>query len=180
MTRFADAVPLYGPQYEKDPAGLYAEMRRLAGPVVPVELEGGIPAWFVCGYREVHQVSSDSQLFARDTRRWNAWDKVPPDWPGIGFVAHNASVMFTEAAEHRRRAGAISEALDAVDQFELLAQCEAVADRLIDQFAGSGETDLMASYASPIPLHMTAKMYGMPESETPDLVRDITLAVNAY
>lgn len=65
------AVRLYGPEFQRDPAGLYARIKREYGPVAPVLLDGDLPAWFVCGYREVHQVTSDSQLFARDTRRWN-------------------------------------------------------------------------------------------------------------
>jgi cytochrome P450 len=174
-----DAVPLYGQQYLKDPAALYEEIRRTHGPVAPVLLQGDIPAWLVCGYREVHQVASDSQLFARDTRRWNAWHRIPADWPGIGFVAYNRSVMFTEEDEHRRRGGAITDALNEVDQFALRTQCERHADRLIDKFAGAGEADLMEQYASPIPLLLSAELYGLAEGDTPDLVRDITLAVNA-
>jgi cytochrome P450 len=180
MTEPVDPVALYGPEYQTDPASLYAEIRRKYGPVAPVLLEGDVPAWFICGYSEVHQVASDSQLFARDTRRWNAWDRIPEDWPGIAFVAHNDSVMFTEEDEHRRRAGAISDALEEVDQFALRKQCEQFADRLIDDFAGAGRADLMSQFAMTIPLLAAADMYGLPESETPDLVRDITLAVNAY
>ncbi|MGQ0841235.1 cytochrome P450 [Actinokineospora sp.] len=174
----AEAVPLYGPRFQQDPAALYGEIRRLHGPVAPILLDGGIPAWFVSGYREVHQVTSDSQLFARDTRRWNAWDRVPADWPLLPFVGYNTSIMFTEGAEHQRRAGAIGDALAAVDQFELRSHCERIADRLIDAFAGSGKADLMADYALKIPLLVVAKMYGMPEADTPDLVRDIAISLD--
>ncbi|TKG64512.1 cytochrome P450 [Prauserella endophytica] len=166
-------VRLYGPRFQQDPAALYAEIRNTYGPVAPVLLDGDVPAWFVCGYREVHQVTSDSQLFARDTRRWNMWEQVPADWPLLPYVAHNPSVMFTEGAEHQRRAGAIGDALGAFDQFELAQYSERVADTLIDAFAGRGEADLMAQYALRIPLNVIAQMFGMPETETPELVRDI-------
>ena len=172
-------VRLYGPKFESDPATLYTELRRQHGPVAPVLLEGDVPAWFVCGYREVHQVTTDSQQFARDTRRWHAWDRVPPDWPLLAYVIHNPSVMFTEGAEHRRRAGAISDALDQVDQFELSAHCEKIADQLIDEFAGSGEADLMVQYAQRIPLRAAAFMCGMSEADTPNMVRDITVSVDS-
>ncbi|MEU6646570.1 cytochrome P450 [Saccharomonospora sp. NPDC046836] len=171
-------VRLYGPRFEQNPAALYAEIRRQYGPVAPVLLDGDIPAWFVCGYREMHQMTSDSQLFARDTRRWNRWEQVPGDWPLLPYVVHNASVMFTEGAEHRRRAGAIGDALAAFDQFELAEHSERVADDLIDAFAGRGEADLMADYALQIPLNVIAKMFGMPESETPELVRDISMSLD--
>ncbi|MPZ84566.1 MAG: cytochrome P450 [Actinophytocola sp.] len=170
---------MYGPQFEADPAALYAEIRRQHGPVAPVLLEGEVPAWFVCGYREVHQVTTDSQLFARDTRRWNAWTSVPDDWPLAAYVIYNPSVMFTEGPEHRRRAGAISDALDAVDQFELSSQCERIADELIDEFAGSGEADLMAQYAERIPLRAAVSMCGMAAADMPGMVRDLGLSIDS-
>lgn len=174
-----EAVPLYGPRFERDPGAVYAEIRRQHGPVAPVLLEGDLPAWFVCGYREVHQVTTDSQLFARDTRRWNQWDRVPADWPLGAYVVHNPSVMFTEGAEHRRRAGAISDALEAVDQFELSNRCERIADQLIDEFAGTGEANLMAQYSERIPLRAGVAMLGMAAADMPGMVRDLGLSIDS-
>jgi cytochrome P450 len=175
----ADAVRLYGPQFQNDPAGVYWQIRQQYGPVAPVLLEGDIPAWFVSGYREVDQVATNSQLFTRDNQRWNAWDRIPDDWPLFAYVVDNPSVMFTEGPQHRRRAGAISDALAAVDQFELAAQCEQIADQLIDEFAGSGEADLMGQYAEQIPLRATAAMFGMPGADAAGLVGDITVSVDS-
>jgi cytochrome P450 len=174
-----EAVPLYGERYRDDPAGLYARIREEHGPVAPVLLEGDIPAWFVCGYRELHQVTADAALFARDTRRWNAWETVPDDWPLLPHLVHNPSVMFTEGPEHSRRAGALSEALAAVDQFELASVCERIADQMIDRFAGTGEAELMGQYASRIPLRAAAMMCGVPESAARLLVDDVMGAMDS-
>lgn len=170
----SDAIRLYGPKFEKDPTTLYAQLRAKHGPVAPVLLDGDVPAWFVGGYRELHQVTSDSQLFARDTRRWNGWETVPDNWPLLPYVMHSSSVMYTEGPEHRRRAGAISDALASVDQFELATQCERIADQLIDKFAGSGEAELMGQYASRVSLRASAMICGMPEAEAGALV-DVVL-----
>lgn len=174
----AAPVPLYGQRFQQDPAAVYREMRRTHGPVAPILLDGDVPAWFVLGYREVYQVTSNSQLFARDCRRWNAWDIVPPDWPLLPYVGYQPSVMFTEGAEHQLRAGAISQALAAVDQFELRALCERVADELIDSFGGSGEADLMAQYVHPMPSLVMAKLFGLPDAEAPDLVADLITSLD--
>ena len=171
-------VRLYGQQFHTDPASLYLAIRQRFGPVAPVLLDGDLPAWLVTGYREMHQVTTDNVLFARDTRRWNQWANVPSDWPLLPYVMHNPSVMFTELGEHQRRAGAIGDALSAVDQFELRAHCEKIADRLIDAFAGTGEADLIAQFANQIPLLAVAKMYGMSEAETPQLVRDVAMSLD--
>lgn len=174
-----DAVPLYGERYRDDPAAVYAQIREKHGPVAPVLLEGDIPAWFVCGYRELHQVTADATLFARDTRRWNAWETVPDNWPLLPHLVHNPSVMFTEGPDHTRRAGALSEALESVDQFELANQCERIADQMIDRFAGAGEAELMSQYVSRIPLRATAMMCGVPESEARVLVDDVMGVMNS-
>jgi cytochrome P450 len=170
----AEASALYGRQFQQDPAQMYREMRRQHGPVAPVVLEGDVPAWLVLGYREVRHVLGNAQLFGRDPRRWNAWDLVPSDWGLMPLVAYAPGVLFTEGAEHQRHAAAIGDALAAIDQFELRSQCERIADELIDAFAGSGEADLMARYAHPIPLLATANIFGLPDSETPDLLRDMS------
>lgn len=172
-------VRLYGPQFRDDPSGVYRRIREQHGPVAPVLLDGDIPAWFVSGYREVDQVATDSQLFTRDNHRWNAQDRIPDDWPLFAYVVYNPSVMFTEGPEHRRRAGAISDALAAVDQFELAAECERIADELIDEFAGSGEADLMAQYAEQIPLRAAASMFGMPAADAAALAGDIGVSVDS-
>nr|WP_245380753.1 cytochrome P450 [Kibdelosporangium banguiense] len=154
-------------------------MRRQHGPVAPILLDGDMPAWLVLGYRELHEVTSNPQLYARDSRRWNAWDRVPADSPLLPIVGFQPSAMFTEGAEHRRRAGAISDVLAAVDQFELRRHCERLADKLIDTFAGSGEADLVNQYARPIPLLAVAWMFGLPESEASDLMRDMYITLDS-
>src|SRR3977135_2428613 len=61
----AGAIRLYGPLLAGDPAELYRSIRSRFGSVAPVLLDGDVPAWFVAGYREVHLVTSNPQLFAR-------------------------------------------------------------------------------------------------------------------
>lgn len=169
---------LYGPRFQRNPMGLYREMRRRHGPVAPVLLDGDVPAWLVLGYRELHFVTSNPDIFGRDSRRWNAWDRIPPDWPLLPVVGHRPSVLYTEGEEHHRRAGAISDVLAAVDQFELRTTCERIADQLIDGFAGRGEAELMDGYAHRMPLLTVAALLGFPEAETPSLMRDIFVTLD--
>jgi cytochrome P450 len=169
----AEPVRLYGEQLAGDPAKLYQSMRATYGRVAPILLDGDIPAWFVLGYREVHQVSSNPALFGRDCRRWNMWDRIPEDWPLMPFVGWTPSVMFEEGSGHQRRAGAIGDALDAVNRTELTSITEQVSDGLIDRFAVRGEADLFADYAQQIPMRVVARLFGIPDADTPALVQDI-------
>lgn len=172
----AGAATFYGPRFQNNPAQVYREMRREHGTVAPVLLEGGVPAWCVLGYREVHHVTNNPDLFGRDSRRWNGWNAVPHDWSLRPYVEPQPSVVFTEGEEHRKRGGALSEALADVDEFELRSQVEQICDGLIDGFAGRGEADLVAEYTHQIPLLALLKIYGLPDDEAPTLVRDVALS----
>ncbi|MBT2492598.1 cytochrome P450 [Streptomyces sp. ISL-96] len=175
------AIRLSGLQYQQTPAELYREMRREHGAVAPVLLDGDIPAWLVLGYSEVSYVTTHDELFARDSRRWNQWDNIPADWPLLPYVGYQPSVLFTEGLEHQRRAGVISEALEAVDQFELGYNCRKIADELIDRFAGSGQAELMSAYAHALPMRAAVQMCGMPAhgTDTDDLVEDLRMTLDA-
>ncbi|MEV0036511.1 cytochrome P450 [Streptomyces sp. NPDC050804] len=177
----AGAVPLSGLEYQQTPSQLYRTLRRDHGAIAPVTLDGGIPAWLVLGYSEVSYVTSHDELFARDSRRWNQWESIPADWPLMPFVGYQPSVMFAEGPEHQRRAGVITDALEAIDQFELAHICREIAEGLIDAFAGSGQAELMAAYAHALPMRAVVQLCGMPADgvDTDDLVRDLRISLDA-
>ncbi|WP_051753515.1 cytochrome P450 [Streptosporangium amethystogenes] len=168
----ADAVRLHASLIDDDPTAMFQEMRRKHGPIVPILLDD-MPAWFVIGYRELHHVTSQPQLFGRDPRRWNMRDHLPPDWPSLPYVTWQPSVMYSEGVEHQRRSGAISDALDTVDRTELALICEQVADLAIDEFSGDGQTDLISQYAYRIPAQVVTRLFGLSETDLPDLVKDV-------
>ncbi|CAL9338228.1 Polyketide biosynthesis cytochrome P450 PksS [Streptomyces sp. enrichment culture] len=175
------ALRLAGLEYQQTPSQLYRSLRREHGAVAPVLLDGDIPAWLVLGYSELSYVTNHDELFARDCRRWNQWPNIPPDWPLMPFVGYQPSVLFTEGEEHQRRAGVITEALEGVDQFELARQCREIADGLIAAFAGSGEAELMSTYAHALPMIAVVQMCGMPHSgtDTERLVNDLRISLDA-
>ncbi len=167
----AQSVPLSGPRFQTDPVALYREMRRTHGPVVPVVLPGDVPAWLVVGYRELHQVTSDPQLFSRDSDLWNQWPHIPADWPLLPMIGRKQpSILYTVGERHSRRARLISDALEAVDPFELRRYAEEFADGLVDTFCTRGETDIISRYAMLLPVRVLARIYGIPDAQGPDLV----------
>ncbi|MGW7237821.1 cytochrome P450 [Streptomyces sp. NPDC054804] len=166
-----EAVPLGGPRFQTEPARLYREMRRDHGAVTPVVLDGDVPAWLVVGYRELHQVTGDPVLFSRDSDLWNQWDVIPDDWPLLPMIGRRQpSILYTVGERHRERAGMISDALEAVDPFELRGHAERFADELIDGLCTSGEADLVGQYAMLLPVRVLARLYGFSDEEGPGLV----------
>ncbi|MEV8033200.1 cytochrome P450 [Streptomyces sp. NPDC086182] len=172
-------VPLGGPRFQTEPAELYREMRRDHGSVVPVVLDGDIPAWLVLGYRELHQVTGDPQLFSRDSELWSQWDRIPDDWPLLPMIGRRQpSILYTVGERHRERAAMISDALEAVDPFELRSQAEKFADELIDAVCSKGETDLVGDYAALLPVRVLATLYGFADEQGPGLVTALNDMVN--
>ncbi|MFF1600602.1 cytochrome P450 [Streptomyces mirabilis] len=172
-------VPLSGPRFRTEPAELYREMRRDHGAVTPVVLDGDIPAWLVLGYRELHQVTGDPVLFSRDSELWNQWDRIPDDWPLLPMIGRKQpSILYTVGERHRERAAMISDALEAVDPFELRAQAERFADELIDAACAKGEADLIGGYAALLPVRVLAMLYGFSEEQGPGLVTALNDMVN--
>lgn len=166
------AVSLLSIGFHQDPKQLYDEIRREHGSVVAVELPGGIPAWMVIGYREMHQVTSDSELFPRNAALWNQWPNIPPDWPLRPMFGQDVpSVYFTVGAEHRRHRSMVEPALEWVDPFALRFTCEELADGLVDEFCGRGEADLVSDFAVPLPVLVMARLLGIPDDEGPELAQ---------
>lgn len=166
------APRLTGAEFAIDPARVYRELRREYGSVAPVLLEGDVPVWLVLSYREVHHVTSNPQIFSRNSAHWNFWEQVPPDWPFLPVVVPTLGVIMTEGAEHQRRASAISDALEGTDRVQLARVCEHTADQLIDAFVGQGRADLITDYAQQVPIRVVSALFGLPESEIPDTVTD--------
>lgn len=164
-------VPLSGPRFQTEPTALYREMRLEHGAVTPVVLDGGIPAWLVLGYRELHQVTGDPVLFSRDSDLWNQWDNIPDDWPLLPMIGRKQpSILYTVGERHRERAAMISDALESVDPFEMRRHAERFADELIDAVCAKGEADLVADYAMLLPVRVLAFLYGFAEEQGPALV----------
>ncbi|MGW0793336.1 cytochrome P450 [Streptomyces sp. NPDC002692] len=172
-------VPLSGPRFQTEPAELYREMRRDHGSVASVVLDGDIPAWLVLGYRELHQVTGDPVLFSRDSDLWNQWDRIPDDWPLLPMIGRKQpSILYTVGDRHRERAAMISDALEAVDPFELRSHAERFADELIDAACAKGEIDLVGDYAALLPVRVLATLYGFSEEQGPGLVTALNDMIN--
>ena len=166
-----DAVPLFGPGFmDADRARLYRELREQHGAIAPVTLPGDVPAWLVLGYRELHRITGDPELFTRDSAAWNMWDRIPADWPLLPVIARQPSILCEVGERHKRRSTLVGDALREVDAFELRSLAERYADRLIDSFCGRAEADLVTQYAERLPALVLARLYGFSDEQGEALV----------
>ncbi|MFE0135237.1 cytochrome P450 [Streptomyces sp. NPDC059037] len=145
-------------------AGLYEQMRAAHGNVVPVTLDGGVPAWLVIGYAEITEVCRREELFSRDSRTWREWqeNRIPADWALLPQIAYLENARFMSGDEHRRLRSILFAGLSRADQGQIRRFIEQEADRLIDRFCASGRADIIADYAAPLPLLVMLSLMGLP------------------
>ncbi len=106
----------------------------------------------VTGYERVKQVFRDDGHFSNRPLR-----PLPP-----GEVPH---VVHLDGKEHVRVRRLISAAFTerAVGDYE--PQIQAVTDRLVNEFAGRGEADLVAEFTSPLPAIVFSEILGIPPDD---------------
>ncbi|MFJ1757476.1 cytochrome P450 [Kitasatospora sp. NPDC088134] len=149
---------------------LQAERLRAVGPLVPVELPGGLPAWVVTSDRLGRSILTDRR-FVKDVETWHAWQRgeVPPDWP-LRTVVHTPRSMITvDGAEHRRLRGPLARALTPVRVAGLKDAVAAIVARRLDGLAEAARTapdgtvDFRTAYAFPIPMDVLGILLDLPE-----------------
>lgn len=165
-------APLYGPAAELDPMGLYEKLRGEHGPVAPVVLEGGVPAWLVLGYRENMEVARTPTRFTRDTRLWRDWQegKIPEDSPLMSVLGWKHDCVSTDGEEHQRLRGAVTASLAHFDQRGVRRHIQRYANQLIDGFAEDGSAELVTRYTHPLPMLVLGHLFGLTEEEGLQLV----------
>ena len=166
-------APLYGEEFASRPEHVYEQLRQRYGPVAPVHLDGGIPAWLVLGYHEYRQVLCDPRRFAADPHHWPLFadGQIPADWPlmplldpGMPTPHHN------DGLAHDRLRGTVTYSLDRLDPRTTRRRIEHAADELIDAFAGDGHADLIPQYAGLLPAAVVARLLGLPRQDANALI----------
>ncbi|WP_306366582.1 cytochrome P450 [Nocardiopsis sp. CC223A] len=162
--RPADLPRLYGPTPDTGRDSLWDELRERHGPVAAVELEPGVRAWLLLGYRENLTVLQSPHLFSRDTRRWREVIEGRVDLSAARpTLSWRPNVLYADDAEHTRLRTPIVSALSRVDMAAAARDVRRIADGLIDAFIADGEADLIGGFADPLPVLVLNRLYGLPD-----------------
>ncbi|GAA3159306.1 MULTISPECIES: cytochrome P450 family protein [Nonomuraea] len=160
-----------------DPFGtdLPGESRRLRdlGPLVLVELAGGIPAWAVTRHDLLKELVLNP-LVSKDKQHWRLWEEVGgrPEWMWIAGWIGVRNMLSTYGADHRRLRKLIAPSFTARRSKALQPVIERIIAELLDDMAATppGQpVDLRSAYAHPLPMRVICELFGVPEHMRTDM-----------
>ena len=150
------------------------------GPIVPVELPGGVPMWGVTGDEAGRNLLKDTGRFTKDPQHWRALreGEIPQDWPMISIAAPSGhSVVNTDGPEHRKLRRPLAQALTARRVEALTPLVTSLVERLLDGMekaaaeAEDGVVDFRELLAWPLPMGVIGYLLGVDEADHEELGR---------
>lgn len=156
-----------------DPFGadVHAESARLRalGPIVPVELPGGIPAWAPTEYDTLKALILDPQVSKDPRRHWRQWPELGehPSWGWILGWVGVVNMLSTYGADHARLRKLVAPSFTHRRTESLRERVEAITAELLDTLEQRAENgavvDLRAEFAHPLPMRIICELFGVPE-----------------
>ncbi|MCW8378381.1 cytochrome P450 family protein [Streptomyces justiciae] len=147
---------------------------RERGPVAPVELPHGVPAWAVSSPALLRRLLADPRVSKDARQHWPRWidGEVSPDWPLFTWVA--VQNMFTAyGPDHKRLRNLVAKAFTARRTAALRPRVEAITDALLDRVTEAGGdrqvVDLREEFCYPLPIQVIGELLGLPEEQGPEL-----------
>nr|WP_245997675.1 cytochrome P450 [Streptomyces armeniacus] len=158
---------MYGPEFAADPYRVYDRLRAY-GPLAPVEIAPGIGAMLVTDHRAALELLHDTDTWSKDSRRWQ--ETVPPDSPVLPILGWRPNALVNDGAAHRRYRQVVTDSFALIPPHELREHTRQTSEALIARFAGKGRADLIAEYASKLPVLVFNRLFGMPDAHSDQLV----------
>jgi cytochrome P450 len=131
-------------------------VHRVAGP-------DGSPAWLVTRYDDVREALTNP-LLSLDKRH-----ALPGSYQGFALPpALDANLLNMDPPDHTRIRRLVGRAFTPRRIEQLRAPVRETADRLLDALGAHGRTDLIASYAAPLPITVICDLLGVPDEHRRD------------
>lgn len=155
---------------QADPVAQARELRAL-GPLVAVELPGGVAAWSATDLATAQRVLAHEDL-TKDAAHWPdlVEGRIPDDWELIAVV-RGAAMLHQGGDEHRRLRGLASAAFTRAPIEAMRPRVAEIARELLDAAdpGDGGVVDLRESYAYPLPVRVVCELLGVPDTAVSEL-----------
>jgi pimeloyl-[acyl-carrier protein] synthase len=162
-----DIVPLdlRDPAFRADPHSAFARLREHD----PVHRDA-FGMWLITRHDDVVSLNRDPRL-GRDLRKWIGYPMMRPYLADTPLERCVEAWMFSiDPPEHTRLRKLVKSAFHPKNIELMSTAIEAVADELLDNLPRSGELDLMAAYASQLPLRVIGRILSLPPEDDQQLM----------
>ncbi|CAM5744907.1 hypothetical protein SAFG77S_08801 [Streptomyces afghaniensis] len=159
-----------------DIAGECARLRAL-GPIVPVELPGGIPAWAPTRYDTLKELILDARVSKDPRLHWRLWPEIGehPSWGWIMGWVGVVNMLSTYGADHTRLRKLVAPSFTHRRTEALRPRVEAITTELLDGLdaADGAVVDIKEGFAHPLPMRIICELFGVPDGLRQDTARMI-------
>ncbi|WP_406258541.1 cytochrome P450 [Streptomyces chartreusis] len=148
-----------------DIPGESARLRAL-GPIVPVDLPGGIPVWAPTGYDTLKELILDPRVSKDPRQHWRLWPEIAehPSWGWILGWVGVVNMLSTYGTDHARLRKLVAPSFTQRRTEVMRPRVEAITGELLDALdKGDAEVDLKAGFAHPLPMRMICELFGVPD-----------------
>ncbi|WP_433474801.1 cytochrome P450 family protein [Spirillospora sp. CA-142024] len=148
---------------------IYDTQTRLRGfgPVVPIELVGGVVVWAVTTHAAAHEVLANDKVYARNARNWLALHDgtIPAEWPFRALV-EGEHMAVQDGLDHRRLRTMVNKVFTPARVAKLAPRIEEITASLLDDLAAAGDgADLVPLFGEALPMQVICELFGIPQSE---------------
>ncbi len=149
----------------ENPFPVLAAMRK-AGPVIPVKMPLIGKMWLTTTHAATLAAVKDSDLFVLEGRNAGKSGTAGVAWwmpKSLKLLAN--SMLQKDEPDHRRLRKLVDQAFTRRGIQDMRPDIEAVADRILDDFDGAGEVDIMSAYSQRLPIVVICDLLGLPQSD---------------
>ena len=154
------------PQFVADPFARYRSLRDADSAAWSSRLDG----WMITRYRDVHSVLNDHRLFSADDRNAKS-----PRWRRAAVPAR--TLINSDPPSHTLLRRVAANAFASLPTAEQEDEIRGIARNLIEQRRDSGEFDIIAELAAPLPLAVVGDVLGFAPKHLPQLRKWLELEI---
>ena len=176
---------------------LFTEMLRAEGPVRRIRMPRGLQCWLVTGFAEARELLADPRLSKDSRRAGELFESKLNGATVTGTIRESLSahMLNSDPPDHTRLRKLVNKAFTSRTVAGMRPRIEEITTELLDALDGEERTDLVAAFATPLPIIVICELLGvLPEergdfsawtkillsASAPDAARDAAQRMFAY